>query len=162
MKVLGIDPGVGRLGWAIVEKSSTAEKLIDCGCLETPANSPLPSRLKQIHLFLTDLIKEHQPQEASVEDIFFAKNAKTAMAVSAARGAVLLTCALAQIPAYSYTPLNVKSTITGYGQAEKKQVEYMVIKLLKLKQIPKLDDTVDAIATALTHLAHPRSSAVLQ
>jgi crossover junction endodeoxyribonuclease RuvC len=156
MLVLGIDPGVGRLGYALVKKEKTGETLLDCGCIETPANSPLPSRLQTIHLFLKDLIFRHQPDHVAIEDLFFAKNAKTVMAVGAARGVVLLTCSLANIKIFNYTPLQIKSAITGYGQADKKQVEDMVIRLLKLKEIPKLDDTVDAIAAALTHLASHR------
>ena len=152
MKVLGIDPGVGRVGWAIVEKNQT-DQLLASGCFETTPNSPLPSRLVKIHLFLSDLIKQYQPDHASVEDVFFATNAKTAMSVGAARGVILLTCSLAGLPIFNYTPLQVKSAITGYGKADKKQVEFMVVKLLKLKETPKPDDTVDAIAIALTHLA---------
>ena len=157
MKVLGIDPGIGRLGWAVVEKTKTAEKLIGCGCLETPANSPLPNRLQTIHLDLIKIIKKYQPEHLAIEDLFFAKNAKTAMSVGAACGAIILTASLSRLSIYHYTPLQIKSAITGYGQADKKQVEFMVIRLLKLKKIPKLDDTVDAIAAALTHLASLRS-----
>jgi crossover junction endodeoxyribonuclease RuvC len=161
MLVLGIDPGVGRLGWALVKKEKNTETLLDCGCLETPTNSPLPSRLESIHLFLKTLISKNNPDAVAIEDLFFAKNAKTVMAVGAARGVVLLTCSLAKIETYNYTPLQIKSAISGFGQADKKQVEAMVVRLLKLKDIPKLDDTVDAIAAALTHLACFRNATII-
>lgn len=160
MLVLGIDPGFSRLGWALVKKDKTKETLLDCGCIETPANTPLPSRLQTIHLFLKNLISHHQPDHVAIEDLFFAKNTKTAMAVSAARGVVLLSCSLANLKIYNYTPLQIKSAITGYGQADKNQVESMVIRLLNLKEIPKLDDTVDAIAAALTHIASHRGATI--
>lgn len=153
IKVLGIDPGTGRTGWAILEKEAGKEKLIDCGCLETTVKSPLPERLEMIYEFVKDLIKKYKPNEAAVEELFFATNAKTAMSVSQARGVVLLACKLSKIPSFDYTPLNIKSAITGYGKADKKMVEKMVMLILNLKEKQKLDDTADAMAVALTHLA---------
>lgn len=159
MKVLGIDPGTGRLGWAIVEKTQGHEKLIDCGCIETTANLPLPQRLEIIFNHLTALIRRHSPTDASIEDLFFAKNQKTVISVGAARGVAILACQLARLKIANYTPLQVKSAITGYGSADKKQVAYMVKQILKLNELPFLDDAIDAIALALTHLSISRSIA---
>ena len=169
MRVLGIDPGTGRLGWAVVEKKLGKETLIECGCIETPAHTDLNIRLEVIFNQLNRIIKDLKPEQASVEDLFFATNRKTVMSVGAARGVVLLACQLAGLKIASYTPLQIKSSITGYGAADKKQVEFMVKQILKLPVIaresndrgdpaPKiLDDTVDAIAAALTHLARIKS-----
>src|SRR3989344_1508495 len=162
MRVLGVDPGTGRLGWAIVEKEKGKESLIDCGCIETPAHTDLNVRLEIIFNTLNRIIKENKPGEASVEDLFFATNRKTVMSVGAARGVVLLVCQLAKLKISSYTPLQIKSAITGYGSADKKQVEFMVKQILKSSVIARegndrgdlLDDTVDAVAAALTHLSH--------
>lgn len=154
MKVLGIDPGTGRMGWAILEKIKGKEKLIDCGCLETPAHTPLPVRLEKIHLFLTTLIAKHKPQAVSIEDLFFFKNQKTVMAVGAARGVIILACKQAKLNINLYTPLQIKSSLTGYGQADKKQVQFMVKNILSLKKPPQPDDAADAVAAALTHFSH--------
>lgn len=158
MRVLGIDPGTCRLGWAIVEKSLPSgrqgkESLVDCGCIETPAHTDLNIRLEIIFKELNRLISLYKPTEASVEELFFATNRKTAMSVAAARGVVLLACQLAGLKIKSYTPLQIKSSIVGYGSADKQQVKYMVKQILKLKEIKELDDTIDAIAAALTHLS---------
>lgn len=153
MRVIGIDPGTGRMGWAIVEREKGKEKLIECGCLETPAHTPLPIRLEKIHTFLTEIIIKHKPESASIEDLFFAKNKKTVMAVGAARGVIILACKQAKLDINLYTPLQIKSSITGYGQADKKQIQFMVKNILKLKDVPKPDDAADAVAAALTHLS---------
>lgn len=153
MRVIGIDPGTGRMGWAIVEREKGKEKLIECGCLETPAHTPLPIRLEKIHTFLTKIIIKHKPKSASIEDLFFAKNKKTVMAVGAARGVIILACKQAKLNINLYTPLQIKSAITGYGQADKKQIQFMVKNILKLKEVPKPDDAADAVAAALTHLS---------
>lgn len=153
MKVLGIDPGTGRLGWAIVEKEKGKESLLDCGCLETPANTDLPARLEIVFNELNRIIKFYRPEAASVEELFFATNRKTVMAVAAARGVVLLACQVNKLAIASYTPLQIKSSLTGYGAADKKQVAFMVKQILKIKKLPQLDDTIDAIAAALTHFS---------
>ena len=153
MRVLGIDPGTGRLGWAIVEKERGREVLVDCGCLESPPRTDLPIRLEAIFAELNRIIKLHRPAEASIEDLFFATNRKTAMSVAAARGVVLLACQLNKLKINSYTPLQIKSSLSGYGAADKKQVAFMVKQILKINSLPQLDDTVDAIAAALTHFS---------
>lgn len=150
MKILGIDPGTGRLGWAVIEKEKGNLTLVDCGCIETSANTTLEIRLELIYDTLCEMIKKYKPQVASVEDLFFFKNQKTVISVAGARGVVLLACQKNKLKIKSYTPLQIKSSITGYGTADKKQVEFMVKQTLKIKELKQLDDTVDAIAAALT------------
>lgn len=156
MKVLGIDPGTGRLGWAIVEREKGKESLVDCGCLETPAHTDLAVRLEIIFNQLNLIIKKFKPEAASIEDLFFATNRKTAMSVAAARGVALLACQVNKLKINSYTPLQIKSSLTGYGAADKKQVAFMVKQILKIKELPHLDDTIDAVAAALTHFSFCR------
>lgn len=158
MRILGIDPGTGRTGWAVIEKKGGRETLIDCGCLETTVNSPLPERLENIFAFFQELVEKFKPDQAAVEDLFFFSNAKTVISVAQARGVVLLALRLAKIPTANYSPLQVKSAVTGYGTADKKMVQKMVLVILKTKEIPKLDDTADAMAVALTHSAVIRSN----
>lgn len=154
MKVLGIDPGVGRVGWGIVTHEKGIDSLVEFGCFETTVNSQLPERLQKIYCFLQKLIKKYKPDSLAVESLFFATNAKTAFDVGAARGVILLAGEEAKLPIFQYTPLQVKSSLTGYGKAEKKQIQFMVTKILHLKDIPKPDDAADAVAIALTHIFH--------
>lgn len=154
MKVLGIDPGTGRVGWGLVNHEKGSDSLVECGCFETRVNSELPERLEKIYTFLTDLISDNKPDILAVESLFFEKNVKTAIDVGAARGVILLTGQKANLPIYQYTPLQVKSSLTGYGKAEKSQIQFMVTKILHLKETPKPDDAADAVAIALTHLFH--------
>lgn len=159
MKVLGIDPGTGRVGWALVSHEKGIDSLIECGCFETKVNSDLPERLQKIYSFLKELIKENKPDVLAVESLFFATNVKTAFDVGAARGVILLAGQEAGLPLFQYTPLQVKSSLTGYGKAEKSQIQFMVTKILHLKEIPKPDDAADAVAIALTHIFHhPKGS----
>ncbi|TRZ48062.1 crossover junction endodeoxyribonuclease RuvC [bacterium] len=154
MKVLGIDPGTGRVGWGIVERDRGVDTLVECGCFETKVKSELPERLHKIYLFLKDLIKKHQPDVLAVESLFFATNVKTAFDVGAAKGVIFLAGEESKLPIFQYTPLQVKSSLTGYGKAEKHQIQFMVTKILHLKEAPKQDDAADAVAIALTHLFH--------
>lgn len=151
MKILGIDPGTGRLGWAVLEKSSSKHTLLSCGCLESPKNTPLPERLTLIYDHVSEVISSFKPDVASVEELFYSNNAKTVMSVSAARGVVILACHRAGLPVFNYNPMQVKTSITGYGRADKTQMQQMVAKILCLKEIPKPDDAADAAAVALTH-----------
>ncbi len=154
MKVLGIDPGTGRLGWGIVEHKKGLDTLVEYGCFETKANSPLPERLAKIHQFLQQLLQDPKPDVLAVESLFFATNAKTAFDVAAARGVILLSGEEAKLPIFQYTPLQVKSSLVGYGHADKKQIQFMVSKILHLTETPKPDDAADAVAIALTHIFH--------
>jgi crossover junction endodeoxyribonuclease RuvC len=152
MKVIGIDPGTARMGWAIVEGNQAKQTLIACGCLETESNSAAANRLMILHRGLTKILEEFKPDVAAVEDLFFFKNAKTVIKVAEARGMVLTLMKLSGLEVFNYTPLQVKQTITGYGRAEKTQVELMVKSMLKITTIIKPDDAADAVAIGLTHL----------
>jgi len=152
MNTLGIDPGTGKLGWAIVKKENGQEKLIKYGCIETKAKTNLGIRLAYIYDSVHHLIKKYKPSSVAIEELFFAKNSKTAMSVGAARGVVILVCQQNSLPIFDYSPLKVKLNITGYGSATKKQVQYMLTQILKIKKAPKSDDAADAIAIALTHI----------
>ncbi|HUD44328.1 MAG TPA: crossover junction endodeoxyribonuclease RuvC [Patescibacteria group bacterium] len=151
MRIVGIDPGIGRTGWGTIETQGSSLKPLSYGCFETEPNSPLVQRLTLIYEWLEKLLEEEKPDELAIEDLFFNTNAKTALIVGQARGVVLLTAGLKHIPVSVYTPLQVKMALTGYGRAQKPQVGQMVKTLLKLSTIPKPDDTADALAIALTH-----------
>ncbi|MBI2430818.1 MAG: crossover junction endodeoxyribonuclease RuvC [Candidatus Levybacteria bacterium] len=151
MVVLGIDPGIGRMGWGAIIVQSSKCKVQSCGCIETAAKLRTEERLLQIYQDLTKIIKEYQPDVLAIEELFFGANAKTALVVGQARGVALLVAGQNKLPIAVYTPLQVKVALTGYGRAEKNQIGQMVKVLLKLSSIPKPDDTADALAVALTH-----------
>lgn len=151
MRILGIDPGIGRMGWGIISIQSSKFKVQNYGCIETSPKLDVPKRLLQIHKKLSSIITEYKPEALAVEELFFNTNAKTAFVVGQARGVVLLLGAQFNLKIGIYTPLQVKMALTGYGRAEKGQVGKMVQTLLNLKEIPKPDDTADALAVALTH-----------
>lgn len=151
MKILGIDPGTARVGWGLVIEDKGKVTQSGFGCIETQSREDLSHRLKEIFDAISLLIKKEKPQVLAIEELFFATNAKTVIPVAQGRGVVLLAAAMAGIPVISYTPLVVKQTITGSGRADKKQIQYMIVKLLHLSSAPKLDDTADALAIALTH-----------
>lgn len=149
-KILGIDPGFGRVGWGVIEKIKGEWEVVDWGCVETSAKENFIDRLKIIHQTLTFLIKKYQPNRIAVEDLFFAKNVKTAMKVGEARGVILLTCVQANVPVDEFTPLQIKQAMTGFGRAEKGQVQRMVQMILKIKKKITPDDAADALAVAIT------------
>jgi crossover junction endodeoxyribonuclease RuvC len=153
MKILGIDPGSGIIGFGLVEKTSK-NKLIDAGVIRTTIGDGDASRLVELYDSLKELIAELKPDVASVEKLFFAQNVTTAMKVSQARGVILLAIAESKIPIYEYTPLQIKMAMTGYGRATKAQIQEMVRVQLGLKEKPKPDDCADALACALTHIAN--------
>jgi crossover junction endodeoxyribonuclease RuvC len=161
MRILGIDPGTAIVGWAVLEDNKGKLTPIAYGHISTSPKKTLSERLVEISRDLRDIIEEHAPDEAAVEELFFFKNVTTAMAVSHARGAILLTLESSGIRMFEYTPLQVKQSLTGYGRAEKSQVQLMVKSILKLNAIPKPDDTADAIAIAICHL-NSRKTAFLQ
>jgi len=150
--ILGIDPGLATTGYAFIKETKPNIEIIDYGIISTPAKMEFSERLKKIHQDLKLLIKKFKPQVIVVENIYFAKNAKTALQVGQARGVILLTAILYKLPLYEFTPLQVKQAVCGYGQADKCQVQKMVKNILKLKEIPKPDDAADALAIALTFL----------
>lgn len=151
MRILGIDPGIGRMGWGIVEVQSGKCKAQGFGCIETEPNSDLPGRLYALHDEVCRIIDEYKPEVLAIEDLFFSKNVKTAFAVGQARGVVLLAASQKNLSVAVYTPQQVKSAVAGYGKADKKQVGQMVKLTLKLPTVPTPDDTADALAIALTH-----------
>ncbi len=149
MVILGIDPGIGRTGWGIIDKQGSKTKSLGYGCIETEAGLPLERRLQIICEELVKIIKKHKPHMMGIEDLFFNTNAKTALIVGQARGAIIVTAVGLGLEIFSYTPLQVKTAVTGYGRAEKAQMGKMVKMLLNLPEIPKPDDTCDALACAL-------------
>ena len=153
MKVLSIDPGFGRVGFAVTEKTLGKEKLIFSECFVTDKKLEFTERLVAVGNQLKRLIDEYQPDAVALEQLFFKNNQKTVMHVSEARGALLYVAASAGVPVYEYTPLQIKVAITGYGASSKDQVAFMVKKLIDLPDKIRLDDELDAIACGLTHLA---------
>ncbi len=151
MRILGIDPGTAILGFGVIEISKGKPQLVDAGVIRTPVKEDDAVRLQTIFEELTDIIAETKPQEMAVEKLFFAQNVTTAMTVAQARGVVLLTGKQAGLSIYEYTPLQIKQALTGYGRAEKKQIQEMVRVILELKDIPRPDDCADALAAAITH-----------
>ncbi len=151
MRIIGIDPGIGRLGWGILEENKGKHTALQYGCIETPQKLTDEQRIKQIYDELSVIVEKWKPEVLAVEELFFSKNVTTAFAVGQARGVVLLIAAQHGMPVVSYNPGEVKVAVTGYGKAEKKQIGQMVKLILKLETLPKLDDTTDALAIALTH-----------
>ena len=152
MRVIGIDPGTAITGWGVVEGEGSYLNLVAAGVITTSPGIPLPKRLQIIYRELTLLIEEWQPESSAVEELFFSKNAKTALAVGHGRGVALLALASANLSIAEYKPLEVKQAITGYGGADKWQIQQMVKLLLSLDEIPRPDDAADALAVAICHL----------
>ena len=151
MRIIGIDPGTAILGFGIIEVNNGKAQLVDAGVIRTPAKENDAVRLQTIFEELTDIIAQTKPQEMAVEKLFFAQNVTTAMTVSQARGVVLLAGKQAGLEIFEYTPLQIKQSLTGYGRAEKHQIQEMVRVILELKVIPRPDDCADALAAAITH-----------
>ena len=148
MKILGIDPGIGRCGFAVLEQTSKNIRMLQAGCIVTNAGVEESKRLLEIRQDLSDIIDKWQPDLVAVESLFFISNQKTAISVAQARGVILSTAAENKLKVIDITPLQVKMSVTGYGKADKKQVQSMIVKLLNLKKIPKPDDAADACAIA--------------
>lgn len=151
MRIIGIDPGTGILGFGVIDVIKGKPRLVDAGVIATPPHTPLPDRLEEIYNSLTEIIADTKPQVMSIEKLFFAQNVTTAMSVSHARGVAMLTGKQAGLAIEEYTPLQIKQTLTGYGKADKKQVQEMVRIHLGLKDVPKPDDCADALAAAITY-----------
>lgn len=149
MRIIGIDPGTGILGFGVIDARGGVTRLVTAGVITTPAHTPLPDRLLEIYTGLTDIIAETKPQVMAIEKLFFAQNVTTAMSVSHARGVAMLTGKQAGLSLEEYTPLQIKQTMTGYGRATKKQIQEMVRLQLSLSSVPKPDDCADALAAAL-------------
>ena len=150
MRILGIDPGTGILGFGVIDVDKSSKmKLVDAGVIRTPVHEDDSVRLLTIFNELKSIINEFKPKVMSVEKLFFARNVTTAMTVSQARGVVLLLGMQHELELHEYTPMQIKQAVTGYGKADKKQIQEMVRVLLQLKEIPKPDDAADALAAAI-------------
>ncbi|HEX2449715.1 MAG TPA: crossover junction endodeoxyribonuclease RuvC [Gemmatimonadales bacterium] len=156
MRVLGIDPGTGVLGFGVVDAGPAGARLVECGVLSTKARDPLPARLRLIHDGVRELIARHRPDAMAVESVFYARNARTTMVMSHARGVILLAAEEAGVALAEYTPAMVKKTVVGRGAALKPQVGYMVAQLLRLRAPPSPHDAADGVALALTHVLRAR------
>lgn len=151
MIILGIDPGYGIVGFGVIEKTASKLRIIAYGAIETPKVSRFPVRLKFIGEKISELISAYNPDAVAVEELFFQNNQKTAIMVAEARGVVLYTAECSGTPLYEYTPMQIKQAVTGFGRADKRQIQQMVKLLLGLESVPKPDDAADALAAAITH-----------
>ena len=157
MRIIGIDPGTGILGFGVIDaEGGNKQTLVDAGVVRTKPHQPLDERLVEIFKSLQQIITETKPQIMVVEKLFFAQNVTTAISVSHARGVVMLAGKLAGLELFEYTPLQIKQALTGYGRAEKKQIQEMVKIILGLKEHPKPDDCADALAAAICHASSLR------
>lgn len=151
MRILGIDPGFAIVGYGIIDYNGNKSKPIEYGAITTPAGQDISIRLKTIYTELTKIIQQYKPDSVAIEELFFNTNVKTAILVGQARGVLILAAVNNNVPSFEYTPLQVKQAVVGYGRAEKSQVQQMVKLLLDLPEIPKPDDTADALAIAICH-----------
>ncbi len=151
MRILGIDPGYATVGYGVLDAAGGRFRPVTFGAVTTPAGMPFPQRLQAIYTDLRAILQEHRPQALSIEKLFFNTNTTTAIDVAQARGVILLAAQEAGLTVAEYTPLQVKQSVTGYGRAEKFQVMEMTRQLLGLREVPKPDDTADALALAICH-----------
>lgn len=151
MIIMGIDPGTAITGYGIVEYDNNRFKAVAYDAIRTPAGQELPLRLQHIYREITDLIKKYRPETVAIEELFFNKNVRTALAVGQARGTAVVAAANSGVQVAEYTPLQVKQSVAGYGRAEKEQIQYMVRLILNLPEVPKPDDVADALAIAICH-----------
>lgn len=151
MRILGLDPGSAITGFGLIEAQRGGYQLEQFGTLRTPAGMPASQRLKMLYDALQQLLLKFQPEQVAIEKLFFNKNTTTAIPVGQARGVLLLACAQRDLIVSEYTPLEVKQALTGYGRANKQQIQYMVSRLLHMDAPPKNDDAADALAIAITH-----------
>lgn len=153
MKVLGVDPGTAATGYGVVvEGDGGAVSLVECGVIRTDAADPLATRLREISEGLTDVLERHRPDIVAVESVFYGKNVKTTVLLGHTRGAILLTVATHGSEVVDYSPAEIKNAMVGTGNATKEQVQFMVKKLLRLKEVPSPNDAADGVAVALCHL----------
>ncbi len=156
MVFLGIDPGTAITGYGFIREDGNALQAVAYGAITTPSSWALPQRLVALHRELSHLVALHRPASAAVEQVFFSRNVRTALAIGHARGVILLALAQAGLPVTEYTPLEVKQAVTSYGRAGKKQIQEMVRVLMGLPDIPRPDDVADALAVAICHLHSSR------
>ncbi len=151
MRIIGIDPGTGILGFGVIDVRPGKVTMVTAGVVTTPAHTPIDERLEDIYDSLTEIIAETKPEVMSIEKLFFGQNVTTAISVAQARGVAMLAGRKGAMPIAEYTPMQIKQTLTGYGKADKKQVQEMVRLQLGLSEVPKPDDCADALAAAITH-----------
>ena len=151
MRILGIDPGYGIIGFGLVEGNRNQFQLLRCGAITTPAGMDFSARLEIIYEDMKSLLAQAKPDAVAIEELFFGQNVTTGIGVAQSRGVILLAIRQAGIPVYQYKPMQVKQAVVGYGNATKHQVQDMTRRLLGLNQMPKPDDAADAIAIALCH-----------
>lgn len=151
MLILGIDPGTAIMGYGLIEKKGQNLYPVAYSCWRTPSDLQMPDRLNILYQSIENVLQKYSPDVMAVEELFFNRNTTTALSVGQARGIVLLSAARRNIQVFEYTPLQVKQAVVGYGKADKKQIQYMVKALLALKEIPRPDDTADALAVAICH-----------
>lgn len=161
MRILGLDPGTATTGYGIIDIVEGEPQLVTYGVIRTSARSKTTRRLQKIYQELTSLLDEYRPDAAAVEEVFFGRNITTAISVGQARGVLLLALANAEIPMEEYSPPKVKDAVTGYGKADKHQVQLMVRNLLRLEETPRPDDAADGLAVAITHFQHQRYRSLL-
>lgn len=151
MRILGVDPGYAILGWGVLDLKGNHFSVVDYGAITTDAKMEMPLRLQHLYIQLCAVIEKYKPEVASIEELFFNSNAKTAIMVGQARGVAVLACVNGGLEVNEYTPLQIKQALVGYGRADKKQVQAMVKAILNLSEVPKPDDTADAVADAICH-----------
>lgn len=151
MVILGIDPGYAIVGFGVLEFNKNQFSVLGFGAITTPAEMPFEKRLETIFDDMTEILKKYKPDCIAIEKLFFNTNQKTAIDVAQARGVTVLPAVKMGVPIFEYTPLQVKNAVTGFGRAEKKQVQEMIRRTLNLKEVPKPDDTADALGLAITH-----------
>ncbi|MFN2187328.1 MAG: crossover junction endodeoxyribonuclease RuvC [Candidatus Promineifilaceae bacterium] len=152
MRILGIDPGTARVGYGVIEEKDGQVVMVGCGVIKTaPSDGTTAQRLQIIYKALNELLQEYQPESAAVEKLFFGRNITTAIKVGQARGVLLLALANAGLPVAEYSPPKIKEAVSGYGNATKQQVQFMVQSMLNLDELPRPDDAADGLAVALTH-----------
>lgn len=161
MRILGIDPGYAIMGYGVLDYTGNKFEVVNYGSVETNAGEEMPGRLAKLYDGLNGVIEKYHPQEASIEELFFNNNAKTAILVGQARGVAILACVKNGLEIAEYTPLQIKQATVGYGRADKKQVQAMVKMILNLESVPQPDDTADAVAAAICH-AHSRNTRMRQ
>lgn len=151
MRILGIDPGFGIIGFGVIDKSNSGLEVVDYGVITTPKEMPFNERLKVIYDSMNALLDRYKPDEVSIEELYFNKNITTGIKVAEARGIILLTFQQHKLPIFEYTPQDIKMALTGQGRATKHQMQFMVKTILRLTKIPRPDDAADAVAVALCH-----------
>jgi crossover junction endodeoxyribonuclease RuvC len=154
VRIFGIDPGSERTGFGCIESVDGRHRLVECGCLSGPPAATFPEKLKAIHAGLRDRLERHRPDCVAIEDIFYARNVRSALRLGHARGVAILAACESDLPIAEYTPAEIKRAVVGYGRAEKPQVQQMIKLLLGLEVAPSPHDAADALAVAICHLHH--------